>query len=508
MNTLNGPGDILPLAASRYGEKPALVTATRTLTFAELDDLSSRAATGLRRRGITPGQPVSLYGPNSWQWIVAYHAILRAGAVVNPVNVMLTPPEVAFVLNDCQAAAVLTTADRLPELRELASELPHLRCSLALDGTGDDAFSQLFAEEPLEPSTPVDPAALSTIGYTSGTTGHPKGAMQSHRAVLLNCALTATMHGRTSSDVIVSALPAPHVYGNVVVNGTLLAGGTVVLMERFAADQALALIAEHKATMFEGVPAMYSMMLADPALADAELSSLTRCTVGGQTIAESTIEAWETRSGAQLIELWGMTEISGLGTTHAIHAPSVHGSIGVSLPGVEVRIADLDDVTRDAPVGEPGELMIRGPLVMMGYFGRPAETKEAIEPDGWLHTGDIAHVDNTGHFFVVDRRKDLIITAGYNVYPAEIERVISEHPSVAMVGVGAVPDDVKGELACAYIVRRPGAQVTEEEIADFTHDRLAAYKRPRQVVFVSSLPTTSSGKIMRRKLAEAPHEQA
>jgi long-chain acyl-CoA synthetase len=311
------------------------------------------------------------------------------------------------------------------------------------------------------------------------------------------------MHGRTAADVVVTALPAPHVYGNVAINGTILAGGTVVLMERFAADDALALIARHHATMFEGVPAMYAMLLSSPALADADLSSLRVCTVGGQTISTATIEAWQRRSGAPLLELWGMTEIAGLGTTHAVYAPAVPGSIGVALPGIDVRVADLADVTRDAPPGTPGELMVRGPIVMMGYYNNPAETATTIEPDGWLHTGDIAYADDTGHFFVVDRRKDLIITAGYNVYPAEIERVLSAHPAVAMVAIGPVPDATKGELACAYVVLRDGQQATADELIEFTRDQLAAYKRPRQVIFVSSLPATSTGKIMRRKLAEA-----
>jgi long-chain acyl-CoA synthetase len=356
---------------------------------------------------------------------------------------------------------------------------------------------------PLADTMTVDPAALSTIGYTSGTTGHPKGAMQSQQSVLLNCALTATMHGRTAADVVVTALPAPHVYGNVAINGTFLAGGTVVLMERFAADEALALITRHRATMFEGVPAMYAMLLASPALPGADLTSLRVCTVGGQTISGATISAWQERSGASLIELWGMTEIAGLGTTHALYAPPLPGSIGVALPGIEVRVAGLTDVTRDAPPGVPGELMVRGPIVMMGYFGNPEETARKIEPDGWLHTGDIAYAGETGHFFVVDRWKDLIISAGYNVYPAEIERVLAGHPAVAMVAVGPVKDEIKGELACAYVVRREGAEVTGAELIDYTHDRLAAYKRPRQVVFPSSLPATSTGKIMRRKLADA-----
>ena len=496
---LRGPGDILPATTRRYRDKTALITAERTLTYAELDDLTARAAAGLRAAGVQSGQVVSLYGPNSWQWVVAYHAILRAGAVVNPVNVMLTPPEVAFVLKDCGAAAVLAAGEQLAALRAAGVST----AGFVLDGDGPDGLTALLEAEPLEDQPDIDPDALCTIGYTSGTTGHPKGAMQSQRAVLYNCALTATMHGRSERDVVVTALPAPHVYGNVAINGTFLAGGTVVLMRRFSPGEALGLLGEHRATMFEGVPAMYAMMLAAPDLDSAELTSLRVCTVGGQTIPVSTVEAWQRRSGAPLLELWGMTELSGLGTTHALFAPNLPGSIGVALPGVEVRVADLADVAKDAPRGEPGELMVRGPIVMLGYFGNEAETRAVIEADGWLHTGDIAYADATGHFFIVDRRKDLIITAGYNVYPAEIERVLAGHPAVALVGVGPLPDPVKGEIACAYVVRREGAEVTEAELIDFSRDQLAAYKRPRRVIFTDTLPATSSGKIMRRKLAEA-----
>ncbi|WP_060576950.1 MULTISPECIES: class I adenylate-forming enzyme family protein [unclassified Pseudonocardia] len=346
---MNGLGDILPRAAARFGDRTALICGRRRFSFTELDRLSNRVAVALRACGVGPDRPVSLYAQNRWEWIVAHHAALKAGAVVNPVNVMLTPEELAFVLRDCSAAVVMTGGGQAATVVELTRELPDLHTVVSFDPPGDSGavdFATLLDVHggPFEPVA-VDPGAPSTIGYTSGTTGHPKGAVQSHRAVLLNCALTATMHGRSEHDLVVSALPAPHVYGNVVINGTFLAGGTVVLMERFDPSQALTLIETHHATLFEGVPAMYAMLLAHSDLERADLSSLTRCTVGGQTIPNSTIERWQERSGAPLIELWGMTEISGLGTTHALHAPPVPGSIGVSLPGVEVRIADLADTT-------------------------------------------------------------------------------------------------------------------------------------------------------------------
>jgi long-chain acyl-CoA synthetase len=494
---------ILPEAASRHGDKVALVTSSRSLSYRELDDLSGAFAGALRACGIVDGDRVSIYSQNRWEWVVAYHGILKAGAVVNPINVMLTPEEVAFVLIDCGARAIVTSGDKAQAVVDLRDRASCVETVVAFDrGTpGTRSFLELLdSAAPIEQPAGPAPESLSTIGYTSGTTGHPKGAMQSHLAVFLNCALTATMHVRTSNDTVVTALPAPHVYGNVVINSIFMAGGTVVLMERFDPSDALGLIAEHRATLFEGVPTMYAMMLAAPDLAEWDLSTLTRCTVGGQTIATSVIEAWERRSGAPLIELWGMTELAGLGTTHALYAPNVHGSIGVALPGVEVRVASFDDVAVTMPPGEPGELMVRGPIVMLGYYGNDDATAATIEPDGWLHTGDVALADAHGRFFIVDRRKDMIITAGYNVYPAEIERVIAGHPAVAMVAVGSEADAVKGELARAYVVLKPGASADEAEILGYCRPHLAAYKLPRSVRFVTDLPKTSTGKVMRREL--------
>ena len=501
---MNGPGEILPRSAARYPDKTALVTATRDLTYAELDQASAGVAAGLAARGIRPGDRVSLYSQNRWEWIVAYHGALKAGAVVNPINVMLTPDEVRYVLRDCQAAALFASADKLAGLGGVVDDIDTLHTVICFDPPppGADAFAGLLATAALPEPVPVRPEQPSTIGYTSGTTGQPKGAVQSQRAVLMNCELTARMHGRIHNDTVLTALPAPHVYGNVAINSTFLAGGTVVLMERFDADATLDLLEKHRATLFEGVPAMYAMLLAHERTAATDLSSLTRCTVGGQTMPVSTIQRWERVSGAPLIELWGMTELSGLGTTHWADADPCPGSIGVALPGLELRVGDLDDSTRTAPAGTPGELLARGPLVMLGYFGNDEATAATIDRDGWLHTGDIAYADDTGHFFIVDRRKDMIITAGYNIYPAEIERVLAGHPAVAMVAVGPIPDEVKGETARAYIVPAHDTTATAEELIDYCRGRLAAYKVPRSIQFVTTLPQTSTGKIMRRKLAD------
>lgn len=501
--SLDGLGQMLPRLAERFPEKTALVTATRRMTFSDLDRESSNLAAALLALGIRAGQTVTLFSANRWEWVVSYHAVLKAGAVVNPINVMLTADEARFVMNDAQTVALLASSERLLAVQSILGDVATLTTTICFDPT--DITPLRFAELIAQPAdgfmpAAVDPATLACIAYTSGTTGHPKGAMQSHRSLVLNCAYTGAMHARTRDDVVVTALPCTHVYGNVVINGTLMVGGTVVLMERFDAAKSLAFIEQEHATLFEGVPTMYAMLLTAPGLASADLGSLTRSTVGGQTIAETVIQAWERVSGAPLLELWGMTEVSGLGTTHSLYAPNVHGSIGVALPGTEVRVARLDDAARDVPPGTPGELMVRGPLVMMGYYNDHAATAEAIEPDGWLHSGDVATHDGLGHFFVVDRLKDMILTGGYNIYPAEIERVAIGHDAVALVAVGREPDEVKGEVAHAYVVLAPGRSVTEQELIAYCRTQLAAYKVPRAVHFVDALPTTSSGKLMRRAL--------
>jgi long-chain acyl-CoA synthetase len=507
---IESPAHILPVAAKIFGDKIALVTEDAQLTFDELEQRSNQLANALVEMGIRPGDRVSLYSPNCWEWVVSYHGVLKTGAVVNPVNVMLTPAEVEFVANDCGAKLIIGSREKLEPIVNLVGSgtVEALVCFGDDAPQGTTSFIELLDGQPTHFAVAdIDPATLSTIAYTSGTTGHPKGAMQSHLSVAMNIAMTALMHGRTHDDSVVSALPCPHVYGNVVMNGAFMTGMTLIMHPTFNEEAILQSIQEHGATMFEGVPTMYMFLLSHKKLDDYDLSTLRCCTVGGQTMPVPKMKEVEERFGCPLIELWGMTEIAGLGTTFAHNGPIKHGSIGIVLPYVEARIAAVDDAKNTLPADEPGELMIRGPIVMLGYYGNEDATRENIEPDGWLHTGDIATMDSDGCIFIVDRKKDMILTAGFNVYPAELERVIAGHPDVAMVAVGSIPDEDKGELAKAYVIAKDGASPDADGIIGYCRAHLAAYKVPRAILFVDDFPKTSSGKIMRRKLHELDEGQ-
>lgn len=503
-------GALVTRSAQRFGEKTALIVNGEGWSFRQLDNCSSILASALRKRGVRRGSVVSLYSPNCAQWVISYYAILKLGAVVNPLNLMLTPSEAAYAVKDCKAVAVLGSLEKMVPLRDTLGR-EHLRLiSFGGPGAGIERFADLLVEE--EPGVyPIDGIGLddlSTIGYTSGTTGHPKGAMLSHRAILLNTAMTATYHVRTEHDTVVSALPCSHVYGNIVMNSAIACGMTLVLHAVFDAKAILASIEKNRATMFEGVPTMYMYLLNVLVAGDYDLSSLTRCTVGGQTMPPNKMKEVESRLGAPLLELWGMTEIGGLGTTHSLYGPRRHGSIGIPLPFIQARIRSLEHPSADMPTGEIGELQVKGPVTMMGYFGRPEATSETLDADGWLHTGDLAYMDEEGFIFVVDRLKDMVITGGFNIYPAELERVLCEHPAIAMAAVVGIPDDTKGELAKAFVVCKPGVEIDTDEVLEFCRERLAAYKVPRAIEVVDDLPKTSSGKVLRRELRAKVQVQA
>ena len=496
-------GRVLAKTAAAKADATALLFEGSAYTYSELDAAAAGFAAWLHANGIAPGSRLTLHLPNGPEWIAVFHGAARAGVVINPVNILNTAEEVAYIADDCGAQVLVADADKAAAIQRLSSNGSSRRVispgdrpllSAGLDrirgSVGDDARAvhEAAADD------------LAVIGYTSGTTGRPKGAMMSNQAVVLNACLTATLHGRNASDRVISALPLPHVYGLSVLNAGIIAGACLVLHARFDAEAMIGSIEETGATLLDAVPTMYMYMLASPDCRPDKMASLTRCTVGGQTMPLAQMQEVEARFGCRLIELWGMTELSGLGTTHPLHGLPALGSIGIPLPYCRARIARLANEAEAAEPGEAGELLFHGPLVTKGYYNNLAATEAAITPDGWLRTGDIAVMDDLGRITIVDRKKEMILTGGYNVYPAEIERVLAQHPAVAMVAVGKVPDVQKGELAKAYVVLKPGMDAQPDALIAHCRDHLAAYKVPRAIQCVADLPKTSTGKVLRREL--------
>jgi long-chain acyl-CoA synthetase len=488
--------DLASHAARRFGGREAVRFADGSmLSFEELDRLAGRFAGGLAAQGVRAGDRVILHLPNSCEWIIVYHAIARLGAVVVPANILLSAEEIGFIANDAGARLAVIGADR-------AAACPSGTQAVLVGGDRGTLFDSLL-QSPEGGRAACRPDDLFSIGYTSGTSGRPKGAMLTHGNIATSVAMTATIHVRTGHDRVYSALPFPHVYGNVVLHAGFLTGAHLTATSRFEAGAALRAIGKERITLFEGVPTMYYQMLAHPELGAANFTSLVRCTVGGQTMPLDKLEAVTERFGCPLLELWGMTELAGPAISHSPYWPPRLGTIGRPFPGVEVRIADLADEEADVPTGEAGELLVRGPLTTIGYWNDPEATARAFRPGGWFATGDIGRADASGYIEIVDRRKDMILTSGYNVYPAEIERALSLHPAVSMVAVAGIPDEEKGEIAIAHVVLRTGSAVNADELIQHARKHLALYKIPRRITFTDALPTTSTGKIMRRALAKA-----
>lgn len=497
----------LPInAAKKFGNAIALETDEVSLSFNEVNQLVGRFTAGLGERGIARGDRVILHLPNSWQWVVAYYAIARLGAVVIPANFLLSIEEVAYISSDCKAKCFIGPQERCSKLSEILGKDSALDFLVSADDVALNncdhnfpPFESLLVNDVME-AVDIEPTDLWTIAYTSGTTGAPKGAMLTHEAVYQSTALTSTTHVRSVGERVISALPFPHVYGNVVMNSCFLVGMALITTRKFDAGWALDKIQEKKATLFEGVPTMYHYMLGHPSIGDVDFTSLRRCTVGGQNMPVAKIDEITSVFGCPLLELWGMTELAGPATTHSPYMPANRGSVGLPFPGLEVRVVDCDSLGNVLPSGDQGELQLRGVTVMTGYYNNPEATAANLLPGGWLRTGDIAFIDTKGYVHIVDRLKDMIITAGYKIYPAEVEQALAKHPAVAMAAVASVADEAKGELAKAFVVLRPNMTLGEEELMAFCKRELAAYKVPKSIQFTDALPTNSTGKILRRAL--------
>jgi long-chain acyl-CoA synthetase len=482
------------VAAERAGH-PAVRMDDLVLDYSELREAAGRITSLLSSAGVAPGDRVGIMLPNVPAFAMAFYGALGAGAVVVPMNPLLKSREVAYYLADSGAKVLFAWYSAAGEAAKGATATGTQVVSV----DEPDMRSLLAGLFPVHTRVERADDDDAVILYTSGTTGQPKGAQLTHANLARNAALTAeTLIGAGPDDVVMGCLPLFHVFGLTCgLNATIAGGGTLTLLPRFDPGQALGIIARDRVTIFEGVPTMYAAMLHHPASADADVTSLRTCVSGGAAMPVEILHGFEKTFGCMILEGYGLSETSPVASFNHPDAERKPGSIGTPVVGVEMRVVDPDGT--ELPAGEVGEIAIRGHNVMKGYWGRPEATAEAI-PDGWFRTGDLARVDSDGYFFIVDRKKEMIIRGGYNVYPREIEEVLYEHPAVAEAAVVGIAHDELGEEVGAAVAVKPGAAATPEELRAFVKERVAAYKYPRHVWLVDELPKGPTGKILRREV--------
>ena len=483
-------------AAARLPEHPALKLDDAVLTYAQLSGATAHMAGLLAAKGVEPGDRVGIMLPNVPYFPVAYYGILRAGGVVVPMNVLLKGREVSFYLNDPEAKLLLAWHGFEEAAREGAEDAG---AELVVVKPGE--FEHLLGStEPVTELAERDGSDTAVILYTSGTTGTPKGAELSHDNLYTNCDVSVhTLFSGSEDDVILGALPLFHTFGQTcAMNAAACVGALLTMLPRFDAGKALEVIERDKVTIFEGVPTMYHALLNHPDREKYDLSCLRLCVSGGAALPVEVMRAFEEAFGVKIIEGYGLSETSPVACFNHPDRERKPGSIGTPIKGVEMKLVDGED--DDVPQGEVGEICIRGHNVMKGYWRRADATEEVMR-GGWFHSGDMAQLDEDGYFFIVDRKKDMIIRGGYNVYPREIEEVLYEHPAVSEAAVIGVPDESLGEEIAAAVVLKRGQEASAEDIRAFVKDRVAAYKYPRRIWFLDELPKTATGKILKREIS-------
>jgi long-chain acyl-CoA synthetase len=484
----------LTASAARTPNRPALRHDGVVVTYADLDRSSAQVAGFLAGLGVEAGDRVGLMLPNVPDFAACYYAILRIGAVVVPMNVLLKEREVDFYLADSEARILLAWHDFAQPAQAGASRAG-ANCVLVGTPTFDDLLAGLEANFDVVGRAADDTAVIL---YTSGTTGTPKGAELTHANLTSNANVTVDLFGVDESAVVLGALPLFHAFGQTcALNVSVQVGACLTLIPRFDPERALSIIERDKVTVFEGVPTMYAAMLHHPQAAEFDVSSLTLCVSGGAALPLEVMRGFEKLFGCIIVEGYGLSETSPVASFNHPGRPRKPGSIGTPVRGVEMKV--VDEKGAELPTGEVGEIAIRGDNVMKGYWRRPDATAEAIV-DGWFRSGDLARVDSDGYFFIVDRKKDMIIRGGYNIYPREIEEVLYEHPAIKEVAVVGIPHEYLGEEVGAAVVLRAGAQATPEELQEHAKGQMAAYKYPRHVWLVDDLPKGSTGKILKREI--------
>ena len=484
-------------SATEHPSAPVVRLGEEQMTFAELAAASAKVAGMLRARGVERGDRVGIMLPNVPEFAVAYYGVLRAGAVVVPMNVQLKQREVAFYLADSGARLVFAWHECSGAAEQGAAET---RADVIT--VEPAAFAALTSEtRPEAGLTERGGDDTAVILYTSGTTGRPKGAELTHANLSRNVEVSArTLFGLTSHDVILGALPLFHSFGQTCgLNAAVKAGACLALIPRFDPQAVLETIERQKVTLFEGVPTMYSALLNHARREQYDVSTLRLCVSGGAALPVEVLRNFEQAFGCVVLEGYGLSETSPVASFNHPGRKRKAGSIGTPIEGVEMRLIGVND--------DVGEIAIRGHNVMKGYWQRPEATADAIDADGWFRSGDLARVDDDGYFFIVDRKKELIIRGGYNVYPRELEEVLHEHPAVLEVAVIGIPHPELGEEVAAAVALKPGAHATPEEVREFVRTQVAAYKYPRRVWIVDALPKGPTGKILKRAI-EVPAQPA
>jgi long-chain acyl-CoA synthetase len=491
----NNLASLLTDSAARFPERPALKLDDTVVTYEMLNEGASRVAGLLEERGLQPGGRVGVMLPNVPYFGIVYYGVMRAGGVVVPMNVLLKPREVHFYLSDSGAQHLVGWHEFADSAQKGAEEADAQMITVV-----PGEFEQLLAGAPGSPADAErDASDTAVILYTSGTTGTPKGAELTHSNMVKNCRHGGTDLVRVSEqDMILGALPLFHSFGQTCcMNNAVRAGACLTMIPRFDPAKALDIIQRDRVTLFEGVPTMYHAMLNHPDRDRYDVSSLKTCVSGGSAMPVEVMRGFEEAFGCVVLEGYGLSETSPVASFNHLDREHKPGSIGTPIAGVEMKVVDENDT--ELPPGEVGEIVIRGHNVMKGYWNRPDVTAEVLR-DGWLHTGDMARMDDDGYFFIVDRKKDMIIRGGYNVYPREIEEVLYEHPAVLEAAVLGVPDPAMGEEVTAAVVPRPGTDASAEEIQAFVKERVAAYKYPRHIWFAEELPKGPTGKILKREI--------
>jgi long-chain acyl-CoA synthetase len=504
---------ILAESAVRHADRTAVVLGDLRLTYAQLWGHTKQYAQVLRDNGVGPGDKVALLLPNTPHFPLAYFGALALGAVAVPVHALLKAEEIEYVLSDSGAKVLVCAAPLLGEGAK-GAELAGVPVLAVMDG-GDATIERIdnraFEVQPIDAIEPREPEDTAVILYTSGTTGKPKGAEITHLNVTMNVVASA-MHSFDigPDDVVLGCLPLFHTFGQTCcMNTAFYVGATVVLLPRFDGAQALDLLVKEKCTIFMGVPTMYIGLLEAAKTSDAR-PQLKSALSGGAALPLAVLESFAEVFGTQVLEGYGLTETSPVATFNQVGFEPRPGTVGKQIWGVEVEVAkaELDERIELLPHGELGEIVVRGHNVFKGYLNKPEATAAAIV-DGWFRTGDLGTKDDEGYVTIVDRKKDMVIRGGYNVYPRDVEEVLVRHPGVGQVAVIGLPDPQYGEEVCAVVVRDPaGGEVSEQELVAWSKEQLAAYKYPRRVFFTDAFPLGPSGKVLKRELVAHYKESA